>query len=136
MNVCELIFDTVSLNEETGQYQFVDFVRDEKKMAALFEAFVLNFYKRELQDYHVSAPFIQWDAEALDESSLDYLPRMETDIVLQSNQRTIIIDTKYDVVGLQGFVDGANRTFQFYLRAVDKMNNESDDSNILEADLP
>ena len=64
-------------------------------MAALFEAFVLNFYKRELQGYHVSAPFIQWDAEPLDESSLDYLPRMETDIVLKSDSRTIIIDTKY-----------------------------------------
>lgn len=95
INVCELIFDTVSLNERTGEYKFIDFVRDEKKMAALFEAFVLNFYKRELQDYHVSAPFIQWDAEALDESSLDYLPRMETDIVLESKDRTIIIDTKY-----------------------------------------
>ncbi len=48
----------------------------------------------------------------------------------------IIEDTKYEVVGLQGYVEGANRTFQFYLRAIDKMNNESNDSDILEADLP
>ena len=48
----------------------------------------------------------------------------------------LIEDTKYEVVGLQGQVEGANRTFEFYLRAVDKMNNESDDSDILEADLP
>jgi hypothetical protein len=48
----------------------------------------------------------------------------------------LIEDTEYEVVGLEGYVDGSNRTFQFYLRAVDQMNNESDDSDILEADLP
>ena len=48
----------------------------------------------------------------------------------------LIEDTKYEVVGLQGHVEGANRTFQFYLKAIDKMNNESDDSDILEVDLP
>ncbi|MBN1869548.1 MAG: fibronectin type III domain-containing protein [Candidatus Omnitrophica bacterium] len=48
----------------------------------------------------------------------------------------IITRTKHEVVGLQGYVEGANRTFEFYVRAVDKMNNESEDSNILEADLP
>lgn len=95
LNVCKLIFDSISLNENTGEYEFIDFVRDDKKMAALFEAFVLNFYKREVKDYHVYAPFIQWDAKPLENSSLDYLPRMETDIVLESNKRTLIIDTKY-----------------------------------------
>ena len=48
----------------------------------------------------------------------------------------LIEDTKYEVVGLEGYVEGANRTFEFYLKAVDKMNNESDDSDVLEADLP
>lgn len=95
MNVCKLIFESISLNEQNGEYEFIDFYRDEKKMAALFEAFVLNFYKRELREYHVHAPFIQWNAEPLDDSSLEYLPRMETDIVLESSQRTLIIDTKY-----------------------------------------
>jgi len=44
----------------------------------------------------------------------------------------LIEDTKYDAVGLSSDVSS---TFQFYLRAVDKMNNESLDSDILEADL-
>jgi len=44
----------------------------------------------------------------------------------------IIEDTKYDAVGLSGSVSS---TFEFYLRAVDKMDNESQDSDILEADL-
>ena len=48
----------------------------------------------------------------------------------------IIEETRYEVVGLQSLIIGARKTFQFYLRAVDKMNNESDDSDILEVVLP
>ena len=48
----------------------------------------------------------------------------------------ILEKNRYDVVGLQSMIDGANRTFQFYVRAIDKMNNESDDSDVLEVDLP
>jgi len=44
----------------------------------------------------------------------------------------LIEDTKYDAVGLSGSVSS---TFTFYLRAVDKMGNESQDSDILEAVL-
>jgi len=44
----------------------------------------------------------------------------------------LIEDTQYDAVGLSSAVSS---TFQFYLRAVDKMDNESPDSDILEADL-
>lgn len=95
LNVCELIFDSIALNEQMGNYEFIDFVRDDKKMAALFEAFILNFYKKELTSYSVSSPVFQWNAQPLGESSLDYLPRMETDIVLESKVKTIIIDTKF-----------------------------------------
>lgn len=48
----------------------------------------------------------------------------------------IIEETNYEVVGLQTMVEGANKTFEFYVRAVDKMNNESDDSDILEVTIP
>jgi len=44
----------------------------------------------------------------------------------------LIEDTKYDAVGLGS---GVSSTYEFYLRAVDKMDNESEDSDILEADL-
>ena len=44
----------------------------------------------------------------------------------------LIIDTQHEIVGLAG--RGSN-TIEFYLRAVDKMDNESQDSDILQADL-
>lgn len=48
----------------------------------------------------------------------------------------IIEEKKYEIVGLQNYTSGSNRTFEFYLRAVDRMYNESEDSDILETDLP
>lgn len=48
----------------------------------------------------------------------------------------LITDTHYEAFGLEKFVQGSNRTFKFYLKAIDKMNNISEDSDILETMLP
>ena len=48
----------------------------------------------------------------------------------------LISGTEYEVVGLFNLIEGANKTFQFHLRAVDKMDNISEPSDILEATLP
>jgi len=45
----------------------------------------------------------------------------------------LIKDTKHEVIG---FGSGSSNTIEFYLRAVDKMNNESEDSDILEVTIP
>ena len=54
---------------------------------------------------------------------------------LQEVQETIT-DTRYEIVGLRNLIQGANKTFQFFLRAVDKMQNYSSESDILEVTLP
>ncbi len=48
----------------------------------------------------------------------------------------LIEDTKYEIVGLGALIEGANRTFEFYITAFDNMENESDKSDILEVTLP
>lgn len=48
----------------------------------------------------------------------------------------IIKDNNYEIVGLQNLISGANKTFQFYLRAVDKTGNYSNPSAIHEETLP
>ena len=50
--------------------------------------------------------------------------------------RELIEDTDYEVVGLSNKVSPTERRIQFQLKAVDKMNNESDPSDILEEELP
>lgn len=91
LNICEIIYANLLADEKYGKKRFKDFLRDEDKMADLFEKFVRNFYKRELSGCSVSSELIKWDAEIADE----YLPVMKTDISIVSKGRKLIIDTKY-----------------------------------------
>lgn len=94
MKVCQIVHENLFIDETKGNYKFKDFTRDEKAMASLFEAFVRNFYKIET-DYTVSSDSIRWKFESDDIEDLEMLPIMLTDITLKSNDRKIIIDTKY-----------------------------------------
>lgn len=95
MRICRMIVENAVLDENSGTYQFKDFTRNEKAMAALFEDFVRNFYAKEQQRYRVRREDIQWQVEALYNSPLSLLPKMQTDITLESKDHKLIIDTKY-----------------------------------------
>ncbi|MDL2246960.1 hypothetical protein LJB96_05015 [Methanobrevibacter sp. OttesenSCG-928-K11] len=95
ISICELIF-LMQLPDDSkdGATAFKDFIqRYDKEMANLFENFVLNFYKKELNGVRVYSPEIIWDLEySIDE---DNLPRMKTDIVIENEDKQLIIDTKF-----------------------------------------
>jgi 5-methylcytosine-specific restriction enzyme subunit McrC len=105
MNVCELINSALLVDENTGDYHFRDFIRDEKKMWRLFQDFVFNFYRLEQNEFQVKRDSIEWDAVADDPVTMDMLPGMNTDISLRSPNRTILIDTKYFESTLQTYQD-------------------------------
>ena len=115
LHICELIHENLFVSEEDGTSKFRDFVRDEKKMAALFEAFVRNFYKHEQNTFIVSRENIAWNARPLNEDSHGFLPIMQTDISLTSSTQKIIIDTKYYVEALQTYHEkGSIRSLHLY----------------------
>lgn len=91
LKVCEIIYDNILVDEQSGQTKFRDFMKDDRQMAYLFENFVRNFYKRELPDYTVKRENIGWDTVG----DTKYLPVMQTDITLISDQKKIIMDTKF-----------------------------------------
>ena len=94
LHLCRIIYDNLLVNQEKGPAEFYDFREDEQKMGLLFEQFVRRFCERET-NYAVSAPKIDWfGAEGIG-TDLRHLPRMQTDIVLRSPDRTIIVDTKF-----------------------------------------
>jgi 5-methylcytosine-specific restriction enzyme subunit McrC len=93
MNVCRLVHQN-TIATESGARRFQNFRRDEAQMWRLFENFVYNFYEHEQSTYRVSSPRIQWDRPAGAEKPAR-LPTMNTDIVLRSSERAIIIDTKF-----------------------------------------
>lgn len=98
MNISELVYKGLITKEEGNCLKFSDFIR-EKQMAKLYEKFVLNFYKRHLDDnYKVYSPRINWQIDnVITQEDLALLPVMLTDIVVENkNTKTqLIIDTKY-----------------------------------------
>ncbi|PSR53632.1 hypothetical protein AHMF7605_08905 [Adhaeribacter arboris] len=77
------------------EYTFKAFLTNKKQMATIFEAFVRNFYRREQNIFQVKSERIDWQGPKATKEAQDFLPAMFTDISLQSEERKIIIDTKY-----------------------------------------
>ena len=98
MSICELIHDCLIVEERSGSARFRDLRKDEYRMWLLFQDFVIEFYRRERgDDYRVNhrGRGIRWDDEGTREDQRPMIPRMEADIVLESQHRRIVLDTKY-----------------------------------------
>ncbi|MBY5889747.1 5-methylcytosine-specific restriction endonuclease system specificity protein McrC [Rhizobium ruizarguesonis] len=102
LKVAELAFDCLLPNHDGTDYLFHDVTRDERKMAAVFERFVRNFYRVEQQSLSVEPLNIKWDATRI-AGSAARLPSMRVDVFLRSANRRIILDTKYYVDALQTY---------------------------------
>jgi 5-methylcytosine-specific restriction enzyme subunit McrC len=94
LNICELVHEAALPDDRNGRYRFSDILRDERKMALVFQAFVKNFFRIEQSKYEVRPLQLEWDAEG-HEDHTKLLPKMTTDIHLVGADERIIIDTKY-----------------------------------------
>lgn len=101
MRVCEFVLEALLPDPDGRRSRFPDIVRDEQKMARVFEDFVRNFFRSEQKQFQVARDRFSWDAQATSEEAASHLPSMETDISLRSGDRTIVIDTKYYRQALQ-----------------------------------
>lgn len=96
MNICQIIYENSLPSEKQGEYRFVDFTRDDKKMNQLFEAFVRNFYRIEQNIFPiVRVENIRWQFSSVNKNNAQFLPTMETDITLENEREKVIIDTKF-----------------------------------------
>lgn len=96
MHICEFVLESLLPNEKGGEMLFRDFIRDERKMAQVFEKFVCNFYRREQSEYRVEGQTrIPWLGDGLDAVSQAHLPEMRPDIVLWRRDSAIVIETKF-----------------------------------------
>ena len=98
LSVCWLLYRSSMVDEKTGHTAFRDFRRDKATMWRLFEDFVMGFYEREQRVYRVNpgGRRIRWvDASAKDDANRARIPVMEADVILESSDRRIILDTKF-----------------------------------------
>ncbi len=105
INVAIMIYDNSIVNEATGTQTFADFYR-EKQMQRVFELFLLNFYKANLDRriYKISAPKVYWQIDSEEAKGwegvfdIDKNPGdRRTDIVIESRltHTQYIFDAKY-----------------------------------------
>lgn len=91
--VSSLVLEHSVVNEDGRTATFLDLVKDESKMSKLFEAFVRNFYAKEVPEFRAGRTQLTWSFE--EEGDTGLFPGMKTDVPLESASRILIIDTKF-----------------------------------------
>lgn len=102
LRVCELVHENLVIDERTGRTRFREYQATQQRMGTLFQAFVSEFLQREQRRFTISSPTLEWFGKDGTEAHLQRLPRMETDIVLESPDRRIVLDTKFYADALVG----------------------------------
>ena len=124
INICQILYENILPSEKEGELTFIDFSRDEHKMAYLFENFVRNLYRKEQNQYSVSSKKFAWKFTG---DSTDYLPSMNTDITLDSPVKRIIIDTKFYQQTLSTYYDKekihSNNIYQLFSYLINQRSN-------------
>lgn len=91
LSICYFVIKGMIQKENDGNIKVLKFV-DEQRMSRLYEKFILEFYKKERPDLHAQAKKINW---ALDDDVSEFLPEMKSDIMLERDNKILIIDAKY-----------------------------------------
>lgn len=97
INVCRLLFDTRLIDSESGESVFAGIDLERMALWRVFENFAARFYELEQRHYRVRAQTqVQWWAlETFGRSSEGRVPIMKPDLLLESEDRRIILDTKF-----------------------------------------
>lgn len=90
-NICRFVSEGMLINNDDGTYSFKDFI-DDDKMAKLYEKFILEFYRREHPDIKANAKQIPWASDGVGRM---ILPTMQSDVMLEKDDKILIIDAKY-----------------------------------------
>ena len=91
VNVCYLVLKGVLQTDIAGNIKLQKYI-DEQRMSRLYEKFILEYFRKEHKELKVSASQIPW---ALDDGINTMLPVMQSDIMLEKNNKILIIDAKY-----------------------------------------
>lgn len=94
IKICRFVLEGLLQTTDDGKYRIRHFTDDH--MSQLYERFVREYYKRHHPELKVASKRIAWNLdEGTDNEGAIFLPSMLTDITLQYEDRTLIIDTKY-----------------------------------------
>ena len=111
INICYLVVNGLIHSEVSGEKKLMEFL-DDQRMSMLYEKFILNYYIKEHPEIKASAPQIDWQ---IDEGADFLLPKMQTDVTLEYENKILIIDAKfYSHNILQNYGKNMHRTGNLY----------------------
>jgi 5-methylcytosine-specific restriction enzyme subunit McrC len=84
-----MIVNSRLLGGAEGESALADYVGD-KRLSALYEKFVLEYFRREHPDLQASSKYVQ----SVVENEPAFLPKLHTDVTLASGNHELIIDCK------------------------------------------
>ncbi|MCR4645437.1 MAG: 5-methylcytosine-specific restriction endonuclease system specificity protein McrC [Oscillospiraceae bacterium] len=94
LNICYLVLNSLLQTTEDGNYKLIEF--SDEHMERLYERFILEYYRQHHRELHPNAVQVDWNlTEQPDQTMIQFLPTMQTDITLQKDGKTLIIDAKY-----------------------------------------
>lgn len=94
LNICYLVLNGMLQTTEDGSYKLLSF--SDEHMERLYERFILEYYKQYHPELNPKSVQVKWNLTGQnDQTMIQFLPRMQTDITLQKDGRTLIIDAKY-----------------------------------------
>ena len=94
LNICYLVLNGLLQTTEDGTYKLLAF--SDEHMERLFEKFVLEYYKQHHPELNPDNPQIEWNhTKKPDDNMIQFLPKMQSDIVLTKGEKKLIIDAKY-----------------------------------------
>lgn len=89
MNVCHMVAEGWLLGEKKGDIKLARYM-DNQKLHALFENFVFAYFKEEHPQLTVSSKRVSSGSE----DAPSFLPALYTDVTLEYENRTLIVDCK------------------------------------------
>lgn len=104
MAICRLIIDGMIISTDKDKVIRLREYIDDSRMYDLYEKFLLEFFKRHFPFLSVTHSQIDW-ALGPENRTTDYLPIMQSDLMLSYKHKTLIIDAKY-------YEDPLTRRFQ------------------------
>lgn len=91
INICYLVVKGLLLTEEKGDLKMSKYL-DDRQMHNLYEKFILEYYRKHYPEFRPTPSPVDWN---VDDGVKDLLPMMRSDITLEYQGRTTIIDAKY-----------------------------------------
>ncbi len=91
LNISYFVLDSLQLEYTDGSFQVTSFF-DEKNMEKLFEKFVREYFRTNFR-FNANSKSIRWNLGDNNESR--FSPKMQSDIILKKDDKTLIIDTRF-----------------------------------------